>query len=337
MPELRKDPVVGRWIIIATERARRPGNLVDSSDNTFDDSIECHFCNNQEPALLTINNEQDPSKWQVKVVESGTPILRNEECCDRQGKGLYDIANGYGAHEVVIETPEHIANMADLDVGQIKLVLDAYVSRMNSLAQNQNLQYILAYKNYGWMSGGRKIGHSRSQILATPVNTLRVKEKLSGAKKYFEYKDRCIYCDLVREEIEQKKRLILESDNFIAVTPFASRFIFEINIFPKEHHCDFAKGVIGHEEELADFLKKVLLKIKIGLNDPAYNYIIQTAPLRRGKGGPDRWKTIQEDYHWHIEIMPRITRIAGFEKGTGFYISCIPPEASAEYLRGVEI
>ncbi|OGX26433.1 MAG: hypothetical protein A2787_05450 [Omnitrophica WOR_2 bacterium RIFCSPHIGHO2_01_FULL_48_9] len=337
MPELRKDPVVGRWVIIATERARRPGNIVDSSENTFNGGgSHCPFCHNKEKVIYTAKNDKHPD-WSVLVVPSGAPTLKPQSHSSRTGHGLYDVINGYGAHEVIIETPEHIANMADLDVEQIQQVLNTYVVRINDLKKDPNLQYALSYKNHGWGAGGRRIGHSRSQIVATPVNPLRVKEKLIGAKKYFDYHERCVYCDLINQEKEFKKRIIFETEHFIAMTPFAARFLFEIWVLPKKHDCDFSEGVVGFEEDLARILKDLLLKIKIGLNDPAYNYVIHSAPFRREHDKKLQWKTIHEDYHWHMEIMPRLTRVAGFEKGTGFYICPVPPENMAEFLREVEI
>lgn len=339
MPELHKDPVVGRWVIIATERARRPGNFVDSNENSFEDGEPCPFCHNTDPVIYSVKNSRDhsPSDWSVRVVPSGTPILKPQNYCSRTGHGLYDVMSDFGTHEVVIETSDHIANMADLDEDQIQLVLSAYVARINDLRQNPNYKYALPYKNYGFVAGSRRIGHSRSQIVATPVNPLHVKEKLTGAKRYFDYHERCIYCDLLRQELESRERVIIESDHFVALTPFAARFLFEVLILPKKHHCDFAQGVIGYEKDLAWLLKAVLLRIKVGLEDPAYNYVVHSAPLRRETNQKNKWRTIEEDYHWHIEIMPRLTRVAGFEKGSGFYICPIPPQNMAEFLRGVEL
>ena len=337
MPELRKDPVVGRWVIIATERARRPGNIVDSSENTFNGGDEqCPFCHNTEKVIYAARNGKN-SKWNVLVVPSGAPTLKHEPHSSRTGKGLYDVINGYGAHEVVIETPEHIANMADLDEEQIAEVIKTYVVRINDLKKDQNLNFALPYKNYGLVAGGRRIGHSRSQIVATPVNPMRVKEKLIGAKKYFDFHERCVYCDLIEQEREFKNRVIAETEHFMAITPFAARFLFEIWVLPKNHNCDFAQGIIGYEKDLAVLLKDLLLRIKIGLNDPAYNYVIHSAPFRRENDPKKQWKTIEEDYHWHMEIMPRLTRVAGFEKGTGFYICPVPPENMAEFLREIVV
>ena len=337
MPELRKDPVVGRWVIIATERARRPGNFVDSSENVFDGKKNCPFCHSKDQVIYSAKNQHAGHRdWSVLVVPSGAPTLKPQGHCSRAGQGLYDVINGYGAHEVVIETPEHIANMADLDVEQIKLVLETYVVRINDLEKDVKFKHVFPYKNYGVVAGGRAIGHSRSQIVATPVNPLRVKEKLTGAKKYYNYHERCVYCDLIRQEQQSKDRVIAENGHFIAITPFAARFLFEVWIIPKKHCCDFAKGIQGMETDLAALLRDILRRIKIGLNDPAYNYVIHSAPFRREEELKKQYQTIEEDYHWHIEIMPRLTRVAGFEKGTGFYICAVPPESMAEFLREVE-
>lgn len=343
MPELKKDPIVGRWIIVATERARRPGNLVDPSENDFVEE-ECPFCAHREqatpPEIYSVRDghpQPNSPGWKIRVIPSIKPILKIEGSLNRRGSGLYDVTDDVGAHEVIVETPEHIANMADLSVSQIELVLEAYTVRINDLERDPRFKYVLPFKNYGWSAGGGKIKHSRSQIIATPVNPMRVKEKLVGSKQYFDAHERCIYCDMIRQECETRSRIVVENDDYIAMTPFAPRFPFELWILPKKHHCDFAKGVMGTIHSLAKTLKEVLLRLKIGLDDPSYNYVIHSAPFRRQSSKGPQWKTIEDDYHWHIEVMPRITHVAGFEKGTGFYICPIPPENTAEFLREVEI
>ncbi len=336
MSQLRKDPVVGRWVIIATERARRPGMFMDPQQNIFGDPKECPFCNNQDPEIYSVRKQGSSGLWKVKVAPNGTPILTIEAKFKRRGSGLYDVINAHGANEVVIETPEHIANMADLSEEQIALVLKTYAERFRDLQQDKNLQYIGVYKNHGEAAGSRPIGHSRSQIIASPVNPLRVKEKLAGAKKYYEYRDRCIYCDMIRQEAEGGRRLVAETQHFIAITPFAPRFPFEVMILPREHHCDYMTGIKGKENDLACMLKGILSRFKTGLNDPAYNYMLHTAPLRH-KARTQKWETVENDYHWHIELVPRVTKVAGFEKGSGFYICPIPPEDTAEFLRNVQI
>jgi UDPglucose--hexose-1-phosphate uridylyltransferase len=337
MPELRKDPVIGRWVIISTERAKKPEELIPGQEGPPEG--ECPFCEGKEshtpPEIFALRNQGEKNRpgWRVRVVSSIAPFLRIEGELERQGHGLYDIMNGIGAHEVVIETPDHINNIADLDPEHIADVLYTYKERLLDLEKDPRFKYVLVLKNHGWQAGSGRIRHSRSQLIATPVTPKRVKEKLAGARQYYEYHERCIFCDIIRQELEQKERIVLDLDGFLAVVPFAPRFPFEVWILPKKHSSDFVLSNPQHTINLARVLKLVLLKLKIGLNDPAYNYIIHTAPFRREKHG--YWKTINQDYHWHIEIMPRVTRVAGFEWGTGFYICPLAPEEAAKFLREV--
>lgn len=337
MPELRKDPIIGRWVIIATERAKRPDQFGSSVEGPAEG--ECPFCEGKEShtpkEVYTIRKHGQANErgWQVRVVPSIAPFLRIEGELDRRGHGLYDVMNGIGAHEVIIETPQHINNIADLTPEQISDVLVSYRERILDLEKDPRFKYVLLFKNHGWSAGGGRIKHSRTQLIATPATPKRVKEELVGARKYYEYHDRCIFCDIIKQEIETKERVILDLDGFLAIVPFAARFPFEVWILPKKHSSDFVNCDIEHRLDLAKVLKLVLSKLKKGLNDPPYNYIIHTAPFRREKLG--YWKTVNQDYHWHIEIMPRLTRVAGFEWGTGFYICPLPPESAAKFLREV--
>jgi UDPglucose--hexose-1-phosphate uridylyltransferase len=243
--------------------------------------------------------------------------------------------NGIGAHEIVIETNKHTANIADLGEEQVTKIINAYIDRIRDLEKDSRFKYVLVFKNHGWVAGGGRVQHSRSQLIATPVTPKRVKEELAGSRHYYEHHERCIFCDLIKQELENKERVILDIDGFLAITPFASRFPFEVWILPKKHSPDFITLDMAMRREFACILKQVLLKLKVGLNDPPYNYIFHTAPFRREKVG--YWKSIDYDYHWHIEIMPRLTRVAGFEWGTGFYICPLPPENAAKFLREVNI
>jgi UDPglucose--hexose-1-phosphate uridylyltransferase len=339
MPQLRKDPIIGRWVIIATERAKRPNQFSGQAAEAAGEK-PCPFCQTHEaqtpPEIYAIRpNRSLPNTpgWELRVVPSISPFLRIEGDLDRRGKGLYDMMNGVGAHEVVIETNQHIANMADLSSEQIVQVINCYVDRVTDLQNDKRFKYVLIFKNYGWTAGGGRMMHSRSQLIATPVNPKRVKEELAGARSYYNYHERCVFCDLIKQELAAKERLIVEQDGFIAVCPFAARFPFEVWIMPKKHSCDFTTLEPALRIHLAEVIRKVLSKLKKGLNDPPYNYVIHTAPFRREKLG--YWKTIDQDYHWHIEIIPRLTRVAGFEWGTGFYICPLPPEDAANFLREI--
>ncbi|MBM3249771.1 MAG: DUF4931 domain-containing protein [Candidatus Omnitrophica bacterium] len=342
MPELRKDPIIGRWVIIATERAKRPDQF-SSSYAEAPAETACPFCEGAEdstpPEIYSVRPRGSPANspgWELRVVPSISPFLKIEGDLERRGKGLYDLMNGIGAHEVVIETNKHIANMADISEEQISRVITCYIDRMLDLEKDRRFKYVLVFKNYGWSSGGGRVKHSRSQLIATPVNPKRVKEELSGAHFYYDYHERCVFCDIIKQEMSSKDRMILDIDGFIAISPFASRFPFEVWIMPKKHSCDFTALEQDRRRDLARIMKQVLLKLKKGLNDPAYNYVIHSAPFRRpSKAG--YWKSVDYDYHWHIEIIPRLTRVAGFEWGTGFYICPLTPEDAAKFLREVEV
>jgi len=322
MSQLRKDPIVGRWTIIATERARRPAAFVDPL-STVTDQKKCPYC--QDIASHSIYESHG-----VKVIKSSSPILDESKPFERQAQGLYEVCHSYGSHEIVLESPDHIANMADLTIEQIKAVIRTYCLRMQTHRKDPSIEYILAYKNYGVAAGSRNIGHSRSQIMAVPVLPMRVQDKTRGAEQYFDIHERCLFCDMVNQELKNRERVITENEYFVVIAPFASRFPFETWVLPKYHHCDFADGIMGYEDSLAAIMKDILLRMKIGLNDPAYNYMIQTSPVKN----PSSYK---DHYHWHIEVMPRLTRVAGFERGTGFYICPIPPEMTAVFLREVDI
>jgi len=330
MPELRKDPVIGRWVIIATERARRPGNFIDTFDTTADvGEPKCWFCHNRRKLIVP------ESPQGIRVVASNGDIFGEKKRFHRVRKGLYEVIDGVGAHEIIIESKEHIANLVELDPALVEDVIKTYAARMKALGEDGRYQYVVAYKNYGPTAGGRRISHTRSHIVATPVMPIKVHEKLEGAQIYYQQHKRCIYCDLIAQEIKDKARVVCESDHYVAIIPFAARFLFEVWVFPKAHHCDFSDGVGGSESDLAELLKTLLRKFQKGLNDAAYNFVVQTAPYPLKSDAPDKWATLKQDYHWHLEITPRLTRLAGFEKGTGFYICAIPPEAMAEYLRGI--
>jgi UDPglucose--hexose-1-phosphate uridylyltransferase len=227
--------------------------------------------------------------------------------------------------------------MSDLPVEIIREVFKITVHRMIDLERDPRFRYVLWFKNYGSVAGAGRISHSRSQLIATPVTPKRVKEELAGTRRYFEDKERCLVCDLIAQEREMKERVIFESPHMIVLCPFASRFPFELSFLPKRHSCDFSLMKPEEIDDLSTAMKQVLSKLKNILGDPPYNAVLHTAPFRRHRLKAGHWKTIEEDYHWHIELIPRLTRLAGFEWGSGFYINPTPPEEAARYLREASI
>jgi len=340
MPELRKDPLIGRWVIISTERAKRPMDFVSPHEQTNDNAQDCPFCEGKEAqtpqeiyAVRSKVSSPNGPGWSVRVIPSIKPVLVIEGELNRHAKGMYDVMNGIGAHEVIVESPQHVEHIADLSSERIHEVLNTAVHRITDLERDPRFRYVLWFKNHGEVAGSGRFPHSRSQLIATPVTPKRVKEELAGARRYFEDKERCLACDLIAQEQQQKDRVVFDSPHLIVLCPFASRFPFELSFFPKRHHCDFAAMTPEELTELAAALKRVLSRLKAVLGDPPFNYVLHTAPFRRHRLKAGYWKTIEEDYHWHLELIPRLTRVAGFEWGSGFYINPTPPEEAARYLR----
>jgi UDPglucose--hexose-1-phosphate uridylyltransferase len=340
MPELRKDPIIGRWVIIATERGKRPSDYaaapveaLEPAKNPFAEGNE-HMTPPEIFAFRDPKSRPNGPGWQVRVVPNKFPALRVEGDLGKEGQGLYDKMNGIGAHEIVIETPNSNLQLEQQPVEGVARVMETYKIRMLDLLRDGRLRYILVFKNFGKQAGA-SIGHPHSQLIATPVTPKRMKEKLVGAMQYYAYKDRSIFEDILKQELREGQRLVYENAGFVAFCPFAARFPFEVTIMPRRQSAYFAEI---HPDEmllLADVLKVTLQKLAKALNQPQYNYIVHTAPARYVHHG--YWTTIDQDFRWHIEILPRLTLIAGFEVGTGFYINPTAPEEAAKYLREIPV
>ena len=341
MPELRRDPVIGRWVIISTERAKRPDQfgVKGVEKEEFRTGEKCPFCEGNESmtppeisAMRRPGTRPNAPGWDVRVIPSISPILRIEGNIDRHGHGMYDLMNARGAHEIVVESPRHVTD-AEITPEEITKSINTIVDRICDLERDPRIKYVLIFKNYGEAAGGGHIKHSRLQIIGTPINLKRVKEELAGAKKYYDYKERCLFCDIIKEELASGKRIITESKHFIAIAPFASRFPFETWILPKVHSCDFYKIDRSTIPDFADIMKSVFGKTRKVIGDFPFNFVLHTAPFRRDTGKKGYWDTIERDYHWHFEILPILTRVAGFEWGSGFYINPLPPEDACKSVK----
>ncbi|MBD3160794.1 MAG: galactose-1-phosphate uridylyltransferase [Candidatus Eisenbacteria bacterium] len=330
MPELRKDPIVGRWVIISTERGKRPsdfGRTVTPPRGGF-----CPFCPGNESrtppevyAERLNGTKPDGPGWRVRVVSNKFPALEIEGDLNRRGEGIYDKMSGVGAHEVVIETTHHEREMSQLAIPQLDRVFTACRQRMTDLAQDRRFRYIQVFKNHG-EAAGASLEHSHTQLVATPIIPRRVAEELKGCAQHFEIKERCIFCDIVDQELAYEKRVVCANDDYLVIEPFAPRFPFETWLLPRRHERDFEDAFRDGYGSLARIYKELLLRMNAALSDPPYNWVLHTAPYEAEKKG-----TVH--YHWHIELMPRLTKVAGFEWGTGFYINPTPPEDATRYLR----
>ncbi len=298
----------------------------------------CVFCGGQEGldpheiyAIRAAGTAPNTPGWQVRVLPNKYPVLRIEGKLSREGVGMFDMMTGIGAHEVIVETPEHDVQLADLSEAHIAALLRTYRERMRDLGGDDRFKYVLIFKNQGYLAGA-SIAHPHSQLIATPVTPKRVKEELVGAAKYYDFKRRCVFCDIIRQETNlTKDRLVFENDSFIVISPFAARVPYETWVLPKVHQCDFTSIRDGECNGLAQALKYILLRLRVVLNEPPLNYLIHTAPFHRPR--PGYWATIQNDFHWHLEVIPRLTRAAGFEEGSGFYINPVSPEEAAALLQ----
>ncbi|MEK7270959.1 MAG: DUF4921 family protein [Planctomycetota bacterium] len=328
MPELRKDPIAHRWVIIATERAMRPNDFPAVPIPPVKGF--CPFCEGNEDktpgeilAYRPGHGAPNTKGWRVRVVPNKFPALQVEGNLDKRGIGIYDMMNGIGAHEIIIETPRHELSSTPLSVGETQDVLWAYRDRLIDLKRDRRLAYGLIFKNVG-RAAGASLEHTHSQLIATPIVPIRIREEMEGSDRFHQYRGRCVFCDIISQERGGGQRVVEENPHFLAFAPFASRFPFETWIIPTMHVSHFESIQKPEVEALAEIMKSTLTRIERTLQNPAYNYIVHTAPLNTGD---------LETFHWHIEIIPRLSSIAGFEWGTGFYINPIPPEDAAKFLR----
>lgn len=357
MPELRRDPIIGRWVIISTERAKRPDQFGPSAGSgpnpecveefsanqiekeEFASGEKCPFCEGNESmtpseiyALRKPGSRTNGPGWETRVIPSISPLLKIETGLDRRGHGMYDLMNARGAHEIIIETPQHLRE-SQLSLEQSVRSMNVILDRIQDLEKDPWIKYVMVFKNYGKAAGGGHIKHSRVQLIGTPVNLKRVKEELAGAKFYYNYRERCVFCDIIRQELAIQKRVVAESKNFIALMPFASRFPFETWFLPKSHSCDFYRIDRNGVPDLTDLLRTVFMKMRKAIGDFPFNFISHSAPFRRDMGKSGYWETIEKDYHWHFELLPILTRVAGFEWGSGFYINPLPPEDACKFVK----
>jgi UDPglucose--hexose-1-phosphate uridylyltransferase len=241
--------------------------------------------------------------------------------------------NGVGAHEIIAETPRHDRSLHELEIHEISAVIRAYIARIVDLERDKRMHYVLIFKNHGQEAGAHTISHSISRLMALSVTPRAVKTKLMIARDYFALKERCLYCDVLQQELTQQTRLVAENLDFLALTPFASRFPFEIAVFPKSHGSAFSRISPGQVESLARILRDVLRKLDHTLGGPPYNLSLQDRAFLRPRAG--YWNTIEDDFHWHLEILPQIVRTTGFEWASGFFYNSVPPEIAARCLSSV--
>ncbi|HEY7679854.1 MAG TPA: galactose-1-phosphate uridylyltransferase [Terriglobia bacterium] len=325
---MRQNPITRQWVIIATERAKRPDEFAKKKEDAPVPSYveRCPFCPGNErmtpPESFRIPSD---GTWQVRVVPNKFAALSNEGDLTRRFEGLKRTVNGVGVHEVIVETPDHSKAMALLSEPEIELVLQCYRERYMVLTKDPRIEQITIFKNHG-LSAGTSLEHPHSQVIATPIIPPDIRNRMEEALRFYDSSGQCIFCKVLWDELADQVRLVQETDHFVAFTPFAALTPFSLWIFPRRHMASFPEI---HPEEITDLarmLRVVLAKLYYSLGNPDFNYIVRTAPT---EGRYLRY------VHWYITVVPRLTRAAGFELGSGMYINPTIPEANAAFLRGV--
>jgi UDPglucose--hexose-1-phosphate uridylyltransferase len=332
MPEIRKDPVTGRLVILSAERAQRPQPF--ALDRNPVDMGPCPFCAGNEtmtpPEVFAYRADQkhsDRPGWTVRVVPNKYPAVVNDGNSSKYKDGIYEWMNGLGVHEVIIESPDHVENMAMLSEKQFEQVLLAYRDRMLYLSSDKRWRYILLYKNQG-TEAGATLPHVHSQLIALPLAPKEVADEMTGARGYFDSTGDCVYCELIRREIHDGRRIVAGNERFVVLCPYASRFCYEVWVLPRKHLSCFDTTPKDDLAELSRTLRQILIRLNRQLADPPFNYMIHSNPLGEAENG---------FYHWHMEIVPKLTQVAGFELGSGSYINPVVPEDAARLLREVAL
>lgn len=327
MSELRYNTISGDWVIIASERAKRPHDFKKARQEK--PAIppyqkECPFCVGNE----AVSGEEtfrlgDAKAWRVRSVYNKFPALSPKEPLARRTGGTYNLITGFGFHEVLVEHPRHdlaIPLMADDDVMQIIM---AYRARYAALEAREGVEAVIVFKNQGPQAGASLV-HPHSQIIATPIVPPHLRHRMERAAEYFDATGRCIWCAMLAEELAAGKRIVLETDAFVSFVPFAPAMPFITWIVPRIHAAAFNETSDAACADMARHLKAVLGRLSRGLDNPDFNYTIRSAPVRE-KG--------TEYFHWYLSIVPRIANPAGFELGSGIFINASIPEECAEFLR----
>jgi UDPglucose--hexose-1-phosphate uridylyltransferase len=330
MPEIRQNPATKEWVIVATERAKRPEDFArpPKPHRVPRFSKKCPFCpghEDQTPPEIS-SNRDERGAWSVRVVPNRFAALVPEGGTVREEDlDFFRRIPGFGRHEVIIETPVHNASFGRIDDEKAFEIVSAYHERYLALSRDKRVKLITIFRNYG-REAGTSLEHPHSQIVATPIVPLHIRHRLEEATRYHDDNGECVFCRIIQAERKENERVVMEGDGFIVIEPFAARSPFETWIIPLEHRSTFGEATFAELTGFARVLNRVLDKIARALGNPAYNMVIQTAPTNE-EG---------EDYfHWHVKLFPRVATPAGFELGTGVYINTVLPEAAAGYLKKI--
>ncbi len=341
MPELRQNLATKEWVIIATERAKRPEEFAKKKESLVTPTphdANCPFCEGNESKapdeILGYRSEGTKAGekgWQLRVIPNKFPALIPSAvcpvCAQRSKSGIYLRMNGVGKHEVIIENPDHSKTVGTMSVAEVEKVIRAYHDRYLVLDWDPAYKLIIIFRNQGTLAGASLV-HPHSQLVATAIVPSHIRNRIYEAQRYYDELGKCVFCDIIENEMDEKERIVLQNDKFIAFVPYAASVPYEIWILPKKHETSFADLQPNDIAPLAQTLQSVLAKLYYSLNNPDYNYCINTVP---------HYSSSEPYYHWHIQILPRLSTRAGFEIGSGININVALPEESAKFLREFEV
>ncbi len=338
MSELRQDPVIGRWVVIAPERGARPQEFEPEPEEDIRADV-CPMCEGNErmtlPEVFAIRDSTEPDRpgWYVRVVPNKFPALRVEGELEAVETGLFPHMNGIGAHEIVIETSEHTMDLAFAPDEQIIRVLTAFRRRVEDLRRDTRFRHFVVFRNHR-RAAGATLSHPHSQIIALPIIPKLLLDQLAGSSRYFSQNGRCIFCDIVQRELDEEVRIVQATDHFVAAALYASPYAYGVNIYPRRHSHDFVTMTVEEQVDLASLLRRLLMAYRSAAFNPPYNLVFQMAPsIPPACEVPQGCANMEEHYHWHIQVAPRLSSVAGLEWGTSFYINPVAPEEAAADLR----
>ncbi|MGH8459108.1 MAG: galactose-1-phosphate uridylyltransferase [Nevskiales bacterium] len=330
MPELRQNRFTKEWVIIATERAKRPDQMIAKRDVKPLDkySANCPFCpGNEAQAPPEVARHPADGAWQVRVVPNKFAALSREGQPVRTIHRSRRSINGVGIHEVIAETPDHSSTLALLPEAHVAEVVRMYKDRFQSAHCDPRVAHVILFKNHGSQAGA-SLEHPHSQMIATPVISSQVRMRMHEAMRHYDEFGECGFCQVIEEELEEKTRIVLASEYFVVMEPYASGSPFATHIYPRFHMATFGEINDAEVLDLGRVLKTVLAKLYWGLENPDFNFTIRTAPPETAG---------EKHYHWYISLIPRLTKVAGFELGSGMFINVVLPESAAEFLRNVDV
>jgi UDPglucose--hexose-1-phosphate uridylyltransferase len=333
MPELRQNFFTKEWVIIATERAKRPEELATHRPvQAVPAFVEtCPFCPGNEsktpPEVLRIQADGADGPWAVRVIPNKFCALSSEVQPTRSLQHLRRRIDGFGFHEVIVDSQDHARCMAVLSDAQVTNILRAYKQRYNVLSLDQRIAHITLFKNHG-ADAGASLQHPHSQLIATPVIPSQVRHRLFEALRHYDDVGECMYCHMMEREVEDETRIVVKSEHFVAMEVFASATPFATHIFPMRHMASFGDITDIEVADLARVLRTLLAKIYVGLENPDLNFTVRSGPAEYAGA---------RHFHWYVSVIPRLTRVAGFELGSGMFINTVLPEAAAEFLRNVAV